>query len=147
AVELQLVDLAVVERLGIVGVRAVQILMLTRRDADGVGRTDVGDLRLRRAIAVEHLDPLVAGVGDVDVALRVERDAVQHAELARLTAAVSPGLDEVAVLVELGDASITVGGDAVGDVDVTAAIPRDVSGAHEAVAGNAGAGRSGRTGS
>ena len=31
--------------------------------------------RLELAVAVEHLDALVAGVGDVDVALRVDGDA------------------------------------------------------------------------
>ena len=49
-----------------------------------------GDLRLEVAVAVEHLDALVAGVGDVDVALRVDRDAVQRVELPGLGAASGP---------------------------------------------------------
>src|SRR5262245_47099300 len=121
--------------------------MLTGGDADRVRRADVGDLRLHRAVAVEHLDPLVAGVRDVDVALGVERDAVERAELTRLAAAESPRLDEMSILVELRDARVAARRrDAVGDVDVAGAIPRNVSGTDEAVAGNAGSGRSGRAG-
>src|SRR5262249_46186549 len=139
AVQLQLVDLAVVERLGIVGVRAVDVLVRAGRDADGHRRADVRDLRLHVAVAVEYLDPLVAGVGDVDVALGVEDDAADGAELAGLAAARSPGLDEVAVLVELRHARVADPGvRAVGDVDVAGLVPRDVGGAVEAVAGNAG---------
>src|SRR5262245_6273099 len=109
SIELQLVDLAVVERLGIVRVRAVEILMRAGRDADRVRRADTGDLRFHVAVAVEDLDALVAGIRDVDVPLRVERDAVQHVELSRLGAALSPRLDEVAVLVEFRDARVAVG--------------------------------------
>src|SRR5258705_5258882 len=112
------------------------------RDADGRRYADVGDLRLGVAVAVELLDAFVAGVGDVDVALRIERDAAQRVELPRFAAALTPRLDEVAVLVELGDARVAdaVSG-AVGDVNVARAIPRDARRPHEAVPGNAGAWR------
>ena len=40
------------------------------------------ELRLEGAVAVEHLDALVAGVGDVDVALRVDRERLHAVELA-----------------------------------------------------------------
>ena len=55
---------------------------------------------------VEHLDPLVAGVGDVDVALRVDRDRLHAVELPWPGAGRSPVLDEAAVLVELRDAVV-----------------------------------------
>ena len=44
-------------------------------------RADAGDLRLEGALAVEHLDAVVAGVGDVDVAGRVAGDAADPVEL------------------------------------------------------------------
>src|SRR5439155_4813408 len=115
------------------------------RDADGHRRADVGDLRLRRAVAVEHLNALVAGVGDVHVALRVERDPAQRVELPDLGAALAPRLDEVAVLVEFRDARVAgADRDAVGDVDVAVLVPRDAARAHEAVAGNSRSRRPGR---
>src|SRR5262249_27041066 len=148
AVELELVDLAVVERLAVVRVRRVEVLVRARRDADRRWRGDVRNLWLRVAVAVEHLNPLVAGVGDVDVALRIERDAAQRVELADFAAALSPRLDEVAVLVELGDARVAgARRRAVGDVDVAVLVPRDACGAHEAVARNARSRRPGRTAS
>src|SRR5262249_19976184 len=97
--------------------------------------------------AVEDLNPLVAGVGDIHVALRVERDAAQRVELTRVAAPESPRLDEVAVLVELRHPRVAaVHRHAVGDVDVAGTIPGDVRRTHEAVAGNSGSWRPGRTG-
>ena len=95
------------------------------------------DLRLERALAVEDLDALVAGVGDVEVARRVGDDAANLVELALARSGVAPRLQEVAVLVELGDA--VVGAEAVGDVDVAGAIPVDIRRPVEAVAVDAGA--------
>src|SRR5262249_12687293 len=77
-----------------------------------------------------------------------ERDAAQRVELADFAAALSPRLDEVAVLVELGDARVAgARRRAVGDVDVAVLVPRDACGAHEAVARNARSRRPGRTAS
>src|SRR5437762_2399537 len=90
SVELELVDLAVVERLRVVRVRRVEILVRAGRDADRRRHANIRDLRLRRPAAVEDLNPLVAGVGDVDVALRVEGDAAQRVELPDVAAALSP---------------------------------------------------------
>ena len=68
-VELELVDRRIVHSVGIAGVRAVEIWMRSARDAERRRHADVRDLRLEGAVAVEDLDPLVALVGDVDVAL------------------------------------------------------------------------------
>src|SRR5579862_1786871 len=95
---------------------------------------DACDLRLERAIVIEDLDALVAAVGDVDVALSIDSDAVRRIELAVLRAFGAPGLEERSVLRELGDASIAV---AVGDEDVASGIEGDVSRTIEAVAPNA----------
>ena len=82
-----------------------------------------GDLAQELAVAVEHLDAPVAAVGDIDIALGVGADAVRRAELARLAAAVAPGLHPVAVLVDLGDARIDV---AVADIGVARRVPGHV---------------------
>ena len=79
---------------------------------------------MRVAVAVEHLDAAVAGVGDIDETLRVDRDASRLTELARGRAGLAPRADELAVLVELRDAR--VGAQAIGDVDVAGGVPRDV---------------------
>src|SRR6266478_164049 len=56
-----------------------------------------------------------------------------------LRSSLAPGLDELAVLVELGHASVAV---AIGDIDVPCGVPRHVSGPLKNVALSAGAGRS-----
>ncbi len=81
--------------------------------------------RLELAVAVEDLDALVAGIGDVDIALRVDTAiAFTPRNWPGPGAGRSPLRDELAVLVELGDA--VVGADAVGDVDVAGLVPRHV---------------------
>ena len=77
AVEIHLVDLAVD-----VDVRRAGLSSTRRGTGAGPGvmqmrarRADVQELRLEVAVAVEHLDAPVAAVGDVDDALRVDRDA------------------------------------------------------------------------
>src|SRR5260370_11568271 len=96
AVELELVDLAGdIDVVRGIGVRRIKHLVRPGRDAQRLGRTHIRDLCLEGAIAVEHLDALIAGVGDIDVALRVDRDrAGGGAELARLGALRAPRLDE-----------------------------------------------------
>src|SRR6266851_5392085 len=145
SVQPQLVDLAVIQALGVVRIRAVQILRRAARHADRLRHADVGDLRLERALAVEHLDALVAGIGHIEIALRIARDAADLVELALRRPGVSPGLREVALFGELRDA--IVGAEPVSDVDVAGAIPRDVGRLAEAVARNAGSGSRGITAS
>src|SRR5260370_15452554 len=140
AVQFQLVDLAgdvdVVRR---IGVRRVEHLVRPRRDAERLGRADTGDLRLEGAVAVEHLDTLVAGVGNVDIALGIDRDrAGGGSELARFGALRAPRFDEHAVLIELRHALIA---DAVGHVDVSGGIEGDVGRAIEEIGLGPDAGR------
>src|SRR5262249_58466100 len=129
AVETELIDAARP------GVGAVEHLVWPRRDADGpwrARRERAGlDLRLARDIAdrrfgirrhrhidydlaqevtvvVEHLDAVIAAIGDIDIAIGVGRDRVRGGELPGATAAVPPGFNPVAVLVDLGDPRIDV---------------------------------------
>ena len=77
---------------------------------------------------------LLPEVRRVDVALRVDGQRLHAVELPRLGSGGAPLPDELAVLVELGDA---VGGaHAVGDVDVAGAIPRHVGRLAERGPGN-----------
>src|SRR6266700_2612282 len=50
----------------------------------------VGPLRLVFAVAVEHLDPVVLAVGDVDPAVGVAADVVRDVELAGIGAGLAP---------------------------------------------------------
>src|SRR5262245_35374119 len=52
------------------------------------------------AVLVEHLDAIVADLGDVDVVVLVQRDAGRRPELALAGAALAPRLEDLAVLVE-----------------------------------------------
>ena len=70
------------------------------------------------ALAVEYLNPTVAAVRHVDPALGVCRDIMRCVELARLIAAITPGLDPVPIAVDFCDAGIDV---AVTDEDLATA--------------------------
>ena len=134
AVQLHLVDLAVEEGvLGRVGVGAVEKLLRAGRDADGPGRAHVRELGLERAVVVEHLNALIAHIGDVDVAAGIDGDGVRNIELAGFGTGRAPGLDELPVLVELGDAGVAV---TVGDENVAGSVPGHVEGLVEVVAGD-----------
>ena len=50
------------------------------------------DLAQKFPIAVENLDSAVAAIADVDISLRIGGDGVRRVELARLVAALAPGL-------------------------------------------------------
>src|SRR5438876_721232 len=140
AVEADLVDLAVLHALGIVRVGAVQVLCRAARHTDRLRRADAGDLRLERALAVEHLNAVVAGVRHIDIPSGIAANPENLVELALRRSGLPPGLHEVAVFGELRDA---IGrAEPVGDVDVAGAIPRDVRGPVEAVAVDTGARRS-----
>ena len=102
------------------------------------GVPTLADLRLERAFTVEHLDAFVAGIGDVNVAGRVRRDTANLIELPLPRSGVSPGLDEVPVLGELGDA--IVGTVAVRHVDIAGAVPGHIRRAVEGVTVEASAG-------
>jgi hypothetical protein len=65
---------------------------------------------------------MIAAVGDIDIAVGVGRDRVRRIELARLLAAVAPGFQPAAALVDLGDARIDV---AVADEGVAGLSERD----------------------
>src|SRR5271154_1860384 len=99
--------------------------MRSRRDADRRGSPDIQELRLEGSVPVEHLYSSVPGVGDEHITLRIDRDAVRDVELARPAPSGAPGLDELAVLVELGDPGVA---EAIRHVNVTSRVPGDVGG-------------------
>ncbi len=59
-----------------------------------------------RTVAGEDLDAVVAGVGDIQVAVRAQGQRPGPAELPRLGARAAPALHELAVRVELADALV-----------------------------------------
>src|SRR6185503_4756053 len=130
--QLHFVDLAGVHALGIVRVRAVEKLRRASRDADRLRHADVGDLRLERAFTIKHLDALVPRVGHVDVSGRVAGDAANAVELSLRRAGLAPGLEEIAVPVELRNA--VVRSESVGDINVAGAVPRHIRRPVETVA-------------
>src|SRR5207244_7883051 len=58
------------------------------------------------AVAGKHLNPVITGVGHVQVAVRAERQRPGAGELARFVARAAPALEELAARVELGDALV-----------------------------------------
>src|SRR4030095_10515503 len=128
AVEFHFVDLArycSLARIVVIGigVRAVEVLMRSGRNANGPGRADVFVNLQEVQIAVEHLDAPILPVCDIDVAFRIRSNRMWNVQLPRLISARSNGFDESAVLVIFGNAGIRV---AVGNEDVSSGIPRDV---------------------
>src|SRR6266404_1776225 len=95
------------------GVRAVEILLRPRRDADRPGSTNAGPHRAQREIVVKNLNPAVPPIANINVALGVGRNRVRRAELPGFLSlhAAADGLDEPAFLVILHDprVAITVG--------------------------------------
>src|ERR1039458_7021160 len=81
-------------------------------------------IRSEVALAIENLNPAVAAVRHIDVTLRIGRDIVRGVELPGLVAAITPGLDPIAVLVGLCDAGIDV---AVADKNIPLRVKGDVS--------------------
>ena len=75
----------------------------------------VDPLSLVFAVAVEHLDPVIFPVGDVDPAVAVAADVVRDVELAGIGAGLAPGEQELAVRAEFMDPRIAV---AVRDVEI-----------------------------
>src|SRR5258708_4044082 len=75
------------------------------------------------SVGIEDLDAAVATVGDVDVVLGIDGDAVRGVELTGLIARLAPRLEPVAVLVDFCDARIDI---AIADVGVARRVPRNV---------------------
>src|SRR5439155_18918781 len=114
------------------------ILRRSAGDANRLRRADVGDLRFERAFAVENLDAVVAGIGDVDVPGRVAGDAADAIELTRSRSGLPPRLHEVPVLGELRDAVVRT--ESIGHIDVACPVPGDVRGPVERISVNPGSG-------
>jgi hypothetical protein len=76
-----------------------------------------------RAFLVENLDAIVRAIGDKETAAGIHRKGMGRIQFSRLCAALSPRLDEPAVLREFHDPGVGVAAMAIGDEDV--AIWRD----------------------
>ena len=100
SVQLHFVNLAVIKVGGPVGIGAVKILVRPRRDADGPRRANICILSFRVAIVIEHLKALIAPITHIDVTLCINRDRMGRIELSWLGSSRSPGLYELAVLIE-----------------------------------------------
>src|SRR6266403_851807 len=70
------------------------------------------------ALLVENLDTVIAAIGEKEPPARIHREGMGNVHLARTGALLSPGLDELAVLVELDDTRISVSAMSIGDEDV-----------------------------
>src|SRR5262249_37946742 len=85
----------------------------------------------------EHLDAVVAGVGDVEVAVRAEGQGASAGELAGFGAGAAPAFHELAVLVELADALVLA---ELGDVVKTVLVLHHVADVVQVARFGAGAG-------
>src|SRR5580704_5602635 len=112
-----------IHRVGFVRVRAVEILMRPRRNADRPWSARIRILSLEVAVVVEYLNSLVPAIRHVHIALSVGRNRVRNIELAGIVPLGTPGLDEPSVLIELCDSRIAV---AIGDENVPRAVPCDI---------------------
>ena len=92
-------------------------------EAERPGRSRQVPNRFPIALRVENLDAAVAAVGDIDDVVIVDHNTVRGVEVARLVATPAPVLDEVAILIELGNARIAV---SVGDEHAAILAPGDV---------------------
>ena len=83
------------------------------------------------AVLIENLDSLILAIGHPQQALGVDGDPVRDVELAGLGSFSAPGLDELAVLVELEDARIAFPGAgrvALGDEQISVGAEDDIVG-------------------
>src|SRR5256886_10408654 len=98
-------------------------LVADSRTSVGIDGDIDGELAEKFSIGIEDLDAAVATIGDVDVVVRIDSDAVRGVEVARLVAGFAPRLEPVALFVDFGDTRIDI---AVADVGVARGVPRDV---------------------
>src|ERR1700674_1056175 len=79
-------------------------LIRSTREAERPGRGRQVPNRFPTALRVENLDTAVGAVGDVNDVVIVDHNTVRSVERARLVPTPTPVRDEVAILIELGDA-------------------------------------------
>src|SRR4029077_12384857 len=124
SIQFDLVDFAgLVDVARRIGIGDVEHRIGTGGQADRLRVSEIADLRLEGAVIVEDLDAVVVAVGDVNIALCIHGDTADIVELALARALLAPALDELAVLVEFGDARIAL---AIGNENVALGIPGDI---------------------
>src|SRR2546428_7945963 len=92
-------------------------------EAERPGRGRQVPNRFPIALRVENLDTAVAAVGDVDYVVIVHHKTVGGVEVARLATTLTPGVNEVAIFIELGNPRIAV---SVGDEHAAILAPADI---------------------
>src|SRR5580700_4356866 len=95
------------------------------------GPVQIVPLRLVFAVAVEHLDPVVLAIGDIDPTVRVAADVVDDVELTGIGAGLAPRHQQLAVRRVFVDAGVAV---TVRDVDFALWRQRRVGAAVERLA-------------
>src|SRR5262245_9312738 len=121
------------------GLRVGGIENVIAVDGNVRGTSELLVLRNELTVLIEHLDTVVAAVGDEHAARAVHHHRVKAVEFARSLAVLSPCLDEFPVPGELHDALVGVGtAVAVCDEDVSIRRLDDVGGGVEGVGTAAG---------
>ena len=110
------------------------------RHAHAVRPVQIVPLGLELAVAVEHLDPVVLAVGDIEPAVGVAADVVRDVELAGIGAGLAPRHQQLAVGRVFVDARVAV---AVRDVEVALRRQGGVGAAVERLAAHEGLGLAG----
>src|ERR1700751_1490441 len=87
----------------------------TDRHAHAVRSVQIIPLSFELAVAVEHLDPMVLAVGDIDPAVGVATNVVRNVELAGIGARLAPRHQQFAVRGVFMNSRTAV---AVGDVEI-----------------------------
>ena len=66
------------------------------------------DLAQEFTVSVKYLNSMIPAVGDIDIVLRVNSDAVRSVELTRLVPWFTPRLQPIAILIDLGNSRVYV---------------------------------------
>src|SRR5215510_15060361 len=103
--------------LGVVGLGIGDIDGVVLVDEDAARPTELLPFREEFSVLVEDLDTAVGAVADEQPSARIHGERVRHVEFARPGTLLAPGLDELAVLVELDDAGVGVATMSIGDED------------------------------
>src|SRR5262245_22677883 len=107
---------------------AVHHVNLVFTDFKGARQTRVFQLSDEGSVGIEDLDSLILAIRNPEQAFGIDCDSVSHFELSGLLPLATPGLDELATLVEFQDASVAIraGGVSLDDEDLSVATDRHV---------------------
>src|SRR5579872_3163376 len=118
-----------------VRVGTVEILVRTRRDTNGPGRSDIVVNGLHSEIIAQDLNPPVSSIRHIDVAVRVGLNGMRSVELAGGSAFGAYLLDVPAVLVVFHNPRIGI---TIGHKNIAGGIPGNIRGSAKSVWGRSG---------